>query len=628
MEHPEQHYLIVGQRGMGKTTFLLRLKYGIEDSLLLNNWLIPVSFTEEQYQVSELANLWEYVGEYLEDYSGFTGLYSEMERHSTKGDFEEQAYGILESALKQKSKKLVLLIDNIGDLFNKLEKKEIHRLREILQTKKEIRIIGGSTNYMEGLLDYHQPFYEFFKIMRLDSLSKEETTRLILQFAELKGERVKIEQIIKEAPGRIETLRILTGGVPRTTSIMFRIFLNYEHEHALKDLDIILDVVTPLYKHRMDDLPKQQQKIIDAVARNWEPISVKELAAKTRLISKTLSAQLNLLEKEEVVIKNNTSTRNKTYLIKERFWNIWYLMRYGRKDDKEKVIWLVKFLESWLSDDDIKKSIDLFVERVKNAEIDEEQLVFFSKVYTSLTVLPLSSKLKLKSIEKEIREEIKLNNDELYRCSVAEFEKGNFFGGLVYLSAIEDFKKREFDILVKLSFPEIIDHIMESLSITEKGFESGRVSWIISILLLIKVSIIIFSDSLKIEMSELMLTLRRSFEIVILTNQLEERTYQELYFSTILAIEIFRNLISKGLYNSILKIMEEVSAPRGEKTVFLKDQWRPFYLAIKYLHEPEELEKQPSELKFAAISIVERLLSNKSEWDSIAKKSRPGRTAL
>ena len=41
MEVPEQHYLILGRRGMGKTTLLLRLAYEIENDPTLNSWLIP-----------------------------------------------------------------------------------------------------------------------------------------------------------------------------------------------------------------------------------------------------------------------------------------------------------------------------------------------------------------------------------------------------------------------------------------------------------------------------------------------------------------------------------------------------------------------------------------------------------
>ena len=43
-----QHFLLTGQRGMGKTTLLLRLKYEMEDDKDLNHYLLPVRFSEEQ----------------------------------------------------------------------------------------------------------------------------------------------------------------------------------------------------------------------------------------------------------------------------------------------------------------------------------------------------------------------------------------------------------------------------------------------------------------------------------------------------------------------------------------------------------------------------------------------------
>ncbi|HEY0067789.1 MAG TPA: AAA family ATPase, partial [Flavisolibacter sp.] len=130
MEHPEQHYLIVGQRGAGKTTLLNRLKYGVEDSIVLKDWLIPVIFSEEQYNITELANLWENVGQYLDDYHGFEGLAGEMEKQLGARDFEEKCYDLLEKYLREHGKKLVLLIDNIGDLLKKMDNVEVHRLRE------------------------------------------------------------------------------------------------------------------------------------------------------------------------------------------------------------------------------------------------------------------------------------------------------------------------------------------------------------------------------------------------------------------------------------------------------------------------------------------------------------------
>ena len=236
MDIPEQHYLLVGQRGTGKTTLLHRIKYEIEDSKKLKNWLIPIVFNEEQYNVSELANLWENIGHILEDYYGFSGIYHEMEIQALHENFEEKCYEILERFLEKYKKKLVLLIDNIGDLLKKMEDKEIRRLREILQTKSNFRLIAASSFYLDSILDYQQPFFEFFKVIRLDGLSKSETEKLLLKLGEVYNEKQTITKIIKQTPERIETLRVLTGGVPRTIALMFRIFTDYEHENSLKDL--------------------------------------------------------------------------------------------------------------------------------------------------------------------------------------------------------------------------------------------------------------------------------------------------------------------------------------------------------------------------------------------------------
>ena len=54
----KQHYLIIGQRGTGKTSLMHRLNYAIEDDKKLNEYLIPIVFTEEQYYLSELVNIW------------------------------------------------------------------------------------------------------------------------------------------------------------------------------------------------------------------------------------------------------------------------------------------------------------------------------------------------------------------------------------------------------------------------------------------------------------------------------------------------------------------------------------------------------------------------------------------
>jgi hypothetical protein len=127
--------------------------------------------------------------------------------------------------------------------------------------------------------------------------------------------------------------------------------------NVFEDLELILDRITPLYKHRMDDLPGQLQAIMDAIAMSWDAITTKDIAAKVRLESKAVAAQLKILENNSLIRAIPVDRKNKLYMITERFFNIWYLMRYGKKKNREQVRFLVRFLEEWCSPEDIAQRI-------------------------------------------------------------------------------------------------------------------------------------------------------------------------------------------------------------------------------------------------------------------------------
>lgn len=363
MEKPEQHLMLVGLRGMGKTTLLRRLAYEVENDPKLNTWLIPIIFNEEEYGINQLFKLWETIAEYLEKREvAFTGLYHAMDQiyTRTKGDvqrYEQEAFELLMERLHQHQKKLLLFIDNFGDMFKRFKKNEKQRLREILMTCADLRIIAASAVVMEAFFKYDDPLYEFFKIERLEGLNFEETKTLLLKLGEhLPGN--PIQKIINEQPQRIESLRRLTGGVPRSMVLFFDIFVKDKEGTALSDLEKILDHVTPLYKHRMDDLPSQQQEIMQTLALNYDGMSAREIADRTRLSTKLVSAQLKQLQKDNLVSVANEGSKNHIYHVFDRFFNIWFLMRMARKGDKNRILWLVRFLEVWCTPEELTKRME------------------------------------------------------------------------------------------------------------------------------------------------------------------------------------------------------------------------------------------------------------------------------
>jgi len=372
---PNQHHILVGQRGQGKTTILRKLNIGIKKDKKLSKFLIPVQFPEEQHNMRGLCSLWERVAEHLEDNHDdiFEDALENVEIHDEDENYDIKCFSYLERQLTRQKKKLVLLIDNINILLESLNTQEQHQLREILLTSSQFIIVGGSTRMFEQQYDYSKPFYEFFNIIPMDGLTFNESVELLKVLGDSEQKK-KIENFITNNPARIETLRRITGGVPRTIVMLFDIFIE-DNSDTFNDLIKVLDEATPLYQDRMKHLPQTLKNITHAIAINWDGMLTREIVKKVKLESKVVSAQLKQLEKYQIV-ESVSIGKNKIYSIKERFFNIWYLMRFGKKRDRNKVEWLIKFLLSWYDKNELENKAKRFQKSLIHGDRLNEHYVY------------------------------------------------------------------------------------------------------------------------------------------------------------------------------------------------------------------------------------------------------------
>ncbi len=483
MKNAPQHFIIQGLRGSGKTTLLFRVYYELKGEKKLNSWLIPIIFNEEQYSVNKLFKLWEQIAVELESESvEYCELMDEMQESDGMDSYEEHCYELLFSALKRHKHKICVLIDNIGDFLKKLSKQEQQRLREVLITNNQLRIVGASSEVLESTYKYDEPFYEFFKIIYLRELKSKETRAFLLNLDRING-KDKIRKIIEESPGRIEALRIITGGVPRTIVLLYEIFINDQNGDSFKHLELLLDRVTPLYKHRMDDLSTQQQEIIDCIALNWDAIAVKEIARKTRMESKAISAQLRLLEKNNLVIKKQTSTKNHLYQVKERFFNIWYIMRNGRKADKNKVKWLTKFLEIWCDTDSLNDMINQHIAKLKAGNMYDKYAYSLSEAYAPLVSSPekqhqllSETNAYLKSINSSLVHEQSQSDVELIKDEIKPLIDNEEYEKAIHILKSHDTNTGLLESLIALVYNVIKDNVKAEqyfLMAVEKGHEES-----------------------------------------------------------------------------------------------------------------------------------------------------------
>jgi hypothetical protein len=137
-----QHLLIISPRGMGKTTMLLMTQFAVEDNHdLAKNWQ-AVRFPEESYDITELADFWLKVLDYLDDKS-LKPKIEEIERKYTNGeDLREAAWALIKDWSKQNKKRIVLLVDNFDMILDQIgSDNEQARLRDILMNDGTLMFI-------------------------------------------------------------------------------------------------------------------------------------------------------------------------------------------------------------------------------------------------------------------------------------------------------------------------------------------------------------------------------------------------------------------------------------------------------------------------------------------------------
>ncbi len=343
-----QHHLIVGHRGMGKTTLLRRLRYAIEDDAALEAWL-PLVFPEEQYNVVRLSDLWlNCVDALVDTLEQQGGDVSPLDRRAAEvhalDDEEQRATAALELLMAgAPTRRFVLLIDNLDLVLDRIEDQQ-WALREVLSSEARLLLVGATSRGLETTFTYDKAFYDFFRSHHLTALDDAQAFAVLRRLAEV-GDSPDVARVLDEDPARIRALRVLSGGNPRTIVLLYGVLAQGTAGDVRSDLERLLDHCTPLYKARFEAMPAQAQQVVDAIAVHWDPITAADLAERVRLPVNTVSAQLNRLVNQGVVEKVPYHPgRRLAFQLAERFFNIWYLMRASRRV-RRRLAWLVECLK-------------------------------------------------------------------------------------------------------------------------------------------------------------------------------------------------------------------------------------------------------------------------------------------
>lgn len=370
-----RHHLIIGQRGMGKTTLLARLELELSRK---NPDFLPLTFWEEQYvEVDKLSVFWlnclDSMADALEA-SGSSDLAKEIDLRvrrfdaiPSEDDRSRESAQFFEEAIKRSGRRLVLFIDNFNLLMGRLKAHD-HVLRGFFTRHGAPIIVGAGITPPDDIADYDAAFYDGFQTTLLHRLSLEEVQDMIRRLAEEYDEQHAINAMWRELP-RITALRDLSGGNPRTCLLIYRLCVQGFSESIYRDLETLLDETTPLFQSRFEQLSDQGQKLIARLARHWFPASADTITEITGFPRGTVSPLLGRLEQEGIIEKvqlfdpkRRDQPKGKAgglskklgYQISERFFSIWLIMRSSSRRERDGVRSLSYWLESLYSPEELE----------------------------------------------------------------------------------------------------------------------------------------------------------------------------------------------------------------------------------------------------------------------------------
>lgn len=345
---PCQHMMLVGPRGMGKTTLALRLLHEIRDAPRLNEIWQPVAFDEESYGVGDLADFWLAALRHLT-------RATEDQRWADKADalvVDEKdterlaAYSLaaLIDFCQTSGKRLILFVDNLDVVFKQFrDERDVYALRTVLIERSEILLIGSANTVFEAIRGHGEPFYEFFRVFILEGLGPEEAFQILKAHLDC-ADRPDLQHTFSPDRGRLETVRRLTGGNPRLLGLACRMLVESPLDSAFEDLERLIDEQTPYFKARIEELPAQSRKVFHCLAEGWRPMLAREVAESAKLTSSHTSAQLRLLVDKGYAKEARLSDEKRTrYEVSDRFYNIYYLLRFSRAG-RDRLKRLVSFL--------------------------------------------------------------------------------------------------------------------------------------------------------------------------------------------------------------------------------------------------------------------------------------------
>ena len=376
------HQIVIGPRGSGKTSLLLRIAAEVRRDAELSRDFFPVVFAEESYEVATAGEFWLECLSRLADQAptreGDPDLRRSFEDLRTIRDdrtLGDRCLGTLMDYSAREGKRLVLMVENLNMMFRDMMDSGDAgwRMRKILQTEPRIVLLASATRRFDEIDHPEHALYDQLRVVTLNPL---DTNECAVLWEKVAGRC--------PTPETIRSLEILTGGSPRLLAIVARFGVGRSFRELMADLLDLVDDHTEYFKSHIESLPAQERRVYLALADLWKPANTREIADRTRLDTNRCSAQLTRLVDRGVVHVAGGSARRKQYYLTERLYNIYYLMRRSRGPDSL-IEAIIQFMVAYYSPRELR---DIGVRLTREDDLDPELESFRHRAVAGLMAHP------------------------------------------------------------------------------------------------------------------------------------------------------------------------------------------------------------------------------------------------
>ncbi|MDE0511651.1 MAG: tetratricopeptide repeat protein [Gammaproteobacteria bacterium] len=351
------HFFISAPRGAGKTTLCRRIVAETRKSPILHEAWHAILLSEESYMVTTPGEfLLECLFQLKDQVTSkqFSYDYTKAIKAQSEEELIQLTLGSLRNFVKTTGKRLLIVVENFQTILNEqIQNSKSDGAKGLLTTLDDGSLFSVLATSVTHIVDDNiTTIPQHYHSMELAPLSLDECRVLweSLTDIQIKGEKLR-------------PILILTGGNPRLLNVLAEFTRTPSLHDLMRNLNYLIDQNTEYFKSQLDALSTIERKVFTTLLGMWDPRTARQVAEAARVNTNTASALLARLTNRGAVIKELSQGRTAIYIVAERLFNIYYLMR-RHNHPSSRVRALVSFMMAYYDSDEL---VDTTVSLVREA---------------------------------------------------------------------------------------------------------------------------------------------------------------------------------------------------------------------------------------------------------------------